>query len=89
MGDGHGALYLSSKHRNFIACRKHEWCGRYEYYTKSEGIEQKLYLRPILERSYIVAAYKRYAVVSRKIDLFKRTNKIPLIMNCGVDDFFN
>lgn len=85
---GHGALYLSSKHPElFCAAGSMSGAVDMNIMLNPEGIERtKTLFGPILgDEVTSPAAYKRYAVVE-KIDLFKN-NKMPLIIDCGVDDF--
>jgi S-formylglutathione hydrolase FrmB len=85
---GHGALYLSSKHPElFCAAGSMSGAVDMNIMLNPEGIERtKTLFGPILgDEVTSPAAYKRYAVVE-KIDLFK-ANKMPLIIDCGVDDF--
>jgi len=85
---GHGALYLSSKHPELF-CAAGSMSGAVDMNTmlNPENLERtKTLLTPILgDEVLLPATYKRYAVLD-KIDLFK-ANKMPLIIDCGVDDF--
>ncbi|WP_395063443.1 alpha/beta hydrolase [Flavobacterium sp.] len=85
---GHGALYLSSKHPElFCAAGSMSGAVDMNIMLNPEGIERtKTLFGPILGDEVLSPqAYKRYAVID-KIDLFK-ANKMPLIIDCGVDDF--
>lgn len=85
---GHGALYLSSKHPElFCAAGSMSGAVDLNYMLTPEGIERtKMLFGPILGDEVLSpAAYKRYAVMD-KIDAIKE-NKLPLYIDCGVDDF--
>lgn len=85
---GHGALYLSSKHPElFCAAGSMSGAVDLNYMLTPEGIERtKTLFGPILGDEVLSpAAYKRYAVMD-KIDAIKE-NKLPLYIDCGVDDF--
>ncbi|MCZ8198587.1 MAG: alpha/beta hydrolase family protein [Flavobacterium sp.] len=85
---GHGALYLSSKHPElFCAAGSMSGAVDLNYMLTPEGIERtKTLFGPILGDEVLSpAAYKRYAVMD-KIDTIKE-NKLPLYIDCGVDDF--
>ena len=85
---GHGALYLSSKHPDlFCAAGSMSGAVDLNYMLTPEGIERtKTLFGPILGDEVLSpAAYKRYAVMD-KIDAIKE-NKLPLYIDCGVDDF--
>jgi putative tributyrin esterase len=85
---GHGALYLSSKHPElFCAAGSMSGAVDMNIMLNPEAMERtKKLFGPILgDEVSSPEAYKRYAVIE-KIDLFK-ANKMPLIIDCGVDDF--
>ena len=85
---GHGALYLSSKHPElFCAAGSMSGAVDMNIMLNPEGIERtKKLLGPILgDEVTSPEAYKRYAVIDQ-IDVFK-INQMPLIIDCGVDDF--
>lgn len=87
---GHGALYLSSRHPElFCAAGSMSGAVDMNMMLNPEGIERtKKLLGPILgDEVTSPEAYKRYAVID-KIDLIK-INQMPLIIDCGVDDFLN
>lgn len=85
---GHGALYLSSKHPELF-CAAGSMSGAVDMNSmlNPENLERtKTLLTSILgDEVLLPATYKRYAVLD-KIDLLK-VNKMPLIIDCGVDDF--
>lgn len=85
---GHGALYLSSKHPElFCAAGSMSGAVDMNMMLNPDNLERtKTLLTPILGTEVLSAeAYKRYAVID-KVDLLK-SNKMPLIIDCGVDDF--
>jgi S-formylglutathione hydrolase FrmB len=85
---GHGALYLSSKHPElFCAAGSMSGAVDMNMMLNPDNLERtKTLLTPILGTEVLSAeAYKRYAVID-KVDLLK-ANKMPLIIDCGVDDF--
>ncbi len=85
---GHGALYLSSKHPElFCAAGSMSGAVDMNMMLNPDNLERtKTLLTPILGAEVLSPdAYKRYAVID-KVDLLK-ANKMPLIIDCGVDDF--
>lgn len=85
---GHGALYLSSKHPDlFCAAGSMSGAVDMNMMLNPDNLERtKKLLTPIFgDEVLLPATYAKYAVLN-KIDLFK-TNKMPLIIDCGVDDF--
>lgn len=85
---GHGALYLSSKHPElFCAAGSMSGAVDMNMMLNPDNLERtKTLLTPILGTEVLLSeAYKRYAVID-KVDLLK-ANKMPLIIDCGVDDF--
>ncbi len=85
---GHGALYLSSKHPDlFCAAGSMSGVADMNVMLNPEALERtKTIMTPILGDEVLSPmAYNRYAVLS-KIELIK-SNKLPLIIDCGVDDF--
>ena len=85
---GHGALYLSSKHPElFCAAGSMSGAVDMNMMLNPDNLERtRTLLTPILGAEVLSPdAYKRYAVID-KVDLLK-ANKMPLIIDCGVDDF--
>jgi len=85
---GHGALYLSSKHPDlFCAAGSMSGAVDMNMMLNPDNLERtKKLLTPIFGDEVLSpATYAKYAVLDR-IDLFK-ANKMPLIIDCGVDDF--
>ena len=85
---GHGALYLSSKHPDlFCAAGSMSGAVDMNMMLNPDNLERtKKLLTPIFGNEVLLpATYAKYAVLN-KIDLFK-ANKMPLIIDCGVDDF--
>ncbi|MBP4138440.1 esterase family protein [Flavobacterium sp. P7388] len=87
---GHGALYLSAKHPDLF-CAAGSMSGAVDMsvmLTRDPNAAQQVIklMQPILgDRSNDVKAYEPYAVLNL-LDKIK-TNKLPLIIDCGVDDF--
>lgn len=85
---GHGALYLSSKHPDlFCAAGSMSGAVDMNMMLNPDNLERtKKLLNPIFgDEVLLPSTYAKYAVLD-KIDLFK-ANKMPLIIDCGVDDF--
>ena len=85
---GHGALYLSSKHPElFCAAGSMSGVVDMNLMLSPDNLERtKNLLTPIFGDAVLLPeTYARYAVLD-KIDLIK-ANKMPLIIDCGVDDF--
>lgn len=85
---GHGALYLSSKHPElFCAAGSMSGVVDMNLMLSPDNLERtKNLLTPIFGDAVLLPeTYARHAVLD-KIDLIK-ANKMPLIMDCGVDDF--
>lgn len=85
---GHGALYLSSKHPElFCAAGSMSGVVDMNLMLSPDNLERtKNLLTPIFGDAVLLPeTYARYAVLD-KIDLIQ-TNKMPLIIDCGVDDF--
>lgn len=85
---GHGALYLSSKHPELF-CAAGSMSGAVDMSTifNPENLERmKPLITPILGTEISSAeVLEKYAVLG-KIETIKK-NKLPLIIDCGVDDF--
>ncbi|NJM79905.1 MAG: esterase family protein [Flavobacterium sp.] len=85
---GHGALYLSSKHPELF-CAAGSMSGAVDMSTifNPENLERmKPLITPILGTEISSAeVLEKYAVLG-KIEVIKN-NKLPLIIDCGVDDF--
>lgn len=85
---GHGSLYLSSKHPDlFCAAGSMSGAVDMNMMLNPDNLERtKKLLTPIFGDEVLSpATYVKYAILSR-IDLLK-SNKMPLIIDCGVDDF--
>lgn len=85
---GHGALYLSSKHPELF-CAAGSMSGAVDMSTifNPENLERmKPLIAPVLGTEISLAeVFEKYAVLG-KIEVIKN-NKLPLIIDCGVDDF--
>ncbi len=85
---GHGALYLSSKHPELF-CAAGSMSGAVDMSTifNPDNLERmKPLITPILGTEISSAeVLEKYAVLG-KIEVIKN-NKLPLIIDCGVDDF--
>ena len=84
---GHGALYLSSKHPELF-CAAGSMSGAVDMSTifNPENLERKPLITPVLGTEISSAeVFEKYAVLG-KIEVIKK-NKLPLIIDCGVDDF--
>jgi len=87
---GHGALYLSAKHPDLF-CAAGSMSGAVDMSVMltrdSNAAPQVIKLmEPVLgDKSNDAKTYEQYAVMNM-IDKLK-SNKLPLIIDCGVDDF--
>lgn len=85
---GHGALYLSAKHPDLF-CAAGSMSGAVDMSTmlNRESSQQVIQLmQPVFgEQSGNQEMYVKHAVL-RMVDIIKE-NKLPLIIDCGVDDF--
>lgn len=85
---GHGALYLSAKHSDLF-CAAGSMSGAVDMSTmlNRESSQQVIQLmQPVFgEQSGNQEMYVKHAVL-RMVDIIKE-NKLPLIIDCGVDDF--
>ncbi len=85
---GHGALYLSAKHPELF-CAAGSMSGAVDMSTmlNRESSQQVIQLmQPVFgDQSGNQDMYVKYAVL-RMVDSIK-ANKLPLIIDCGVDDF--
>lgn len=87
---GHGALYLSAKHPDLF-CAAGSMSGAVDMsvmLTRDPKSAHKVIelMQPVLgDRSNDVKAYEPYAILNI-LDKIKE-NKLPLIIDCGVDDF--
>ncbi|MEY2692686.1 MAG: Carbohydrate esterase family 1 [Bacteroidota bacterium] len=85
---GHGALYLSSKHAElFCAAGSMSGVVDMNLMLSPDNLERtKNLLTPLFgDEVLLPETYARYAIMG-KLDLLK-ANKMPLILDCGVDDF--
>lgn len=85
---GHGALYLSSKHAElFCAAGSMSGVVDMNLMLSPDNLERtKNLLTPLFGDAVLLPeTYARYAIMG-KLDLLK-ANKMPLILDCGVDDF--
>lgn len=85
---GHGALYLSAKHPDLF-CAAGSMSGAVDMSTmlNRESSQQVIQLMQTVfgEQSGNQEMYVKHAVL-RMVDIIKE-NKLPLIIDCGVDDF--
>ena len=85
---GHGALYLSAKHPELF-CAAGSMSGAVDMsvmLNRDSSAQVVKLMQPIFgDKSDQPEMYKQYAVLGM-IDKIK-TNKLPLIIDCGVDDF--
>ena len=85
---GHGALYLSAKHPELF-CAAGSMSGAVDMsvmLNRESSAQVVRLMQPVFgDKSDQPEMYKQYAVLGM-IDKIK-TNKLPLIIDCGVDDF--
>jgi putative tributyrin esterase len=85
---GHGALYLSAKHPELF-CAAGSMSGAVDMsvmLNRDSSAQVVKLMQPVFgDKSDQPELYKQYAVLGM-IDKIK-TNKLPLIIDCGVDDF--
>lgn len=85
---GHGALYLSSKHPDLF-CAAGSMSGAVDMGTllnRESSAQIVKLMQPVFgDKSGNSELYAQYAVMGM-LDKIK-ANKLPLIMDCGVDDF--
>ncbi|MWB95516.1 prolyl oligopeptidase family serine peptidase [Flavobacterium sp. GA093] len=85
---GHGALYLSAKHPELF-CAAGSMSGAVDMsvmLNRDSSAQVVKLMQPVFgDKSDQPEMYKQYAVLGM-IDKIK-TNKLPLIIDCGVDDF--
>lgn len=85
---GHGALYLSSKHPElFCAAGSMSGAVDMSWVLNPESAERtNPLINPVLgEKATMEQVYQKYSVLG-KVGVLK-FNKMPLIIDCGVDDF--
>jgi len=85
---GHGALYLSAKHPELF-CAAGSMSGAVDMgvmLNRDSSTQVIKLMQPVFgDKSNDIKMYEQYAVLNM-MDRIK-TNKLPLIIDCGVDDF--
>ncbi|MDQ6469244.1 alpha/beta hydrolase-fold protein [Flavobacterium sp. LHD-80] len=85
---GHGALYLSAKHPDLF-CAAGSMSGAVDMSTmlnRDSAAQVVKLMQPVFgDKSGSTEMYEQYAVMNM-LDKIK-ANKLPLIIDCGVDDF--